>query len=178
MVISIWMPGILSVVLEFFKEAFYVFVHLTWRQACAIESAALRNPNWDIFVLSASPVGLPRNQQDIPLLIKALLSYPNVYFRNIDLMSYSRGTPAENLFSSHTIFTSQYLTHHLSDLLRLVTLFKFGGTYLDLDFIVQKSLEKLPPNFVAAESTTLLANAIMNFQHIGVGHSIVARYLE
>lgn len=90
------------------------------------------NPNWDVFILFASPVGLLNGTNSTPPIVKALQSYPNIYFRNINLWTYSLNTPLEDWFLSDKLFMSQYLNSHVSDFLRYVTLYKFGGTYLDL----------------------------------------------
>lgn len=142
------------------------------RQACAIESAALLNPNWDVFALSASPVGLSNDTNAIPPIISALLSYPNLHFRNINLWTYSANTPLEDWFLSDELFTSQYLNSHISDFLRYVTLYKFGGTYLDLDVVVQKTFENITANYAGAESDHAVAAGVLNFQHEGIGHEI------
>ena len=45
----------------------------------------------------------------------------------------------------------QYFHVHLSDMLRLFVLYRFGGTYLDFDHIVLQSMRGLPLNTVGAE---------------------------
>lgn len=151
------------------------------RQACAIESAALLNPNWDVFVLSAAPVGLPNNTHRIPTIIRALQTYPNIFMRNINLWTYAANTPLAEWFSTDELFTSQYLNSHISDFLRYVSLYKFGGTYLDLDVVVQKTFENLTANYAGAESANFVAAGVINFQHDGIGHEIAdmcVRYVE
>lgn len=51
---------------------------------------------------------------------------------------------------------------HLSDLLRFVTLRKYGGTYLDLDLISLKSLKHLGTNFLGAQSNDIVNGAVLN----------------
>lgn len=122
-------------------------MELVYRQACAIESAAKWNPNWDVFLISTAPAGLSNDTKTIPPIINALQSYPNIHFRNLNLRNYSANTPIGNWFLTDKLFTSKYLTAHVSDFLRIVSLYKFGGTYLDLDVVVQKSFENLTANF-------------------------------
>lgn len=154
------------------KKYFYSWLCALFRQACAIESAALLNPNFDVFVLFASPVGLPNNTDATFPIIATLQSYSNIYFRNINLWTYSTNTPLEDWFLSDALFQSQYLNSHVSDFLRYVSLFKFGGTYLDLDVVVQKSLENIDANYAGAESANFVAAGVINFQHNGIGHEI------
>lgn len=148
-------------------------IRLNGRQACAIESAAKLNPNWDVFVLSAAPVGL-LNDSTIPppKVISALLKYPNIHFRNLNLWTYALGTPLEDWFLSDILFTSQYLNSHVSDFLRYLSLYKYGGTYMDLDVVVQKNLDNVPPNYAGAESPNFVAAGVINFEHNEIGHEI------
>lgn len=142
------------------------------RQACAIESAALLNPNLDVFVLFASPVGLINDTDKTSPIIIALQSYPNIFFRNINLWTYSVDTPLEDWFLSDALFQSQYLNSHVSDYLRYLSLFKYGGTYLDLDVVVQKTFENISANYAGAESQNFVAAGVINFDHDGIGHEI------
>lgn len=69
----------------------YYMLNFTERQACAIESAALHHPDYQVFVLFAKPEVKPRSDP----IIDAILSYKNVHFRRVDLMSIAEGTPIE-----------------------------------------------------------------------------------
>lgn len=143
---------------------------LSARQACAIESAALLNPNFDIFVLFASPTYLD-NKTAQPIL-ESILSYPNVFIRNLDLWTYAAGTPINDWLINDELFSSKYVLSHVSDFLRYLTLWRWGGTYLDLDIIVKKSLEDVPSNYAGAESDSFIAAGVMNFEATGFGHEI------
>lgn len=150
-----------------------LFVFFSCRQACAIESAAKLNLDWDVFVLFASPRGF-YNDSTIPIhpIIRALRSYPNIYMRNIDLWTYSKNTPLDDWFRHDKIFHSQYLNSHVSDLLRYLSLYKFGGTYLDLDVVVQQNFNNIPSNYAGAESENFVAAGAINLDHNGIGHEI------
>lgn len=67
-------------------------LNFTERQACAIESAALHHPNFQVFVLFAWSEVNPRSDP----IIDAILSYKNVHFRRVDLMKIAEGTPIED----------------------------------------------------------------------------------
>lgn len=43
----------------------------------------------------------------------------------------------------------------MSDFLRYLVLYKYGGIYLDLDVVVQKNLDELPANFCGIEKEEL-----------------------
>lgn len=59
---------------------------------------------------------------------------------------------------------SKYFTSHLSDVLRFLTLWKFGGIYLDMDMIVLKSLENFDANFACAESEVFVNAALLSLK--------------
>uniref|UniRef100_A0AAG5D802 Alpha 1,4-glycosyltransferase domain-containing protein n=1 Tax=Anopheles atroparvus TaxID=41427 RepID=A0AAG5D802_ANOAO len=145
-------------------------VRLNARQACAIESAARANPQWNVFVLFAAPVGF-QNRTTQPI-VDALLDYRNVHLRYVNLTTYANDTPLEEWMQNGEIFRSQYMNSHLSDVMRYLTLYKYGGTYLDLDVVVRRSFEKLEPNYAGAESTRWVAAGVMNFESKGHGHEL------
>lgn len=143
-----------------------------FRQACAIESAAKENPNWDVFVLFASPAGFINDSSPHSPIIRSLESYPNIHMRNVHLWTYAIGTPMEKWLQNDDLFRSQYLNSHISDFLRYLSMYKFGGIYLDLDVIVQKSFENVEPNFSGAESADDVAAGVMSFDLDGIGHEV------
>ncbi|XP_030384136.1 lactosylceramide 4-alpha-galactosyltransferase [Scaptodrosophila lebanonensis] len=145
---------------------------LTPRQACAIESAALHNPNFQVFVLFASPTYLVWKNHSVMPLIDAILSYKNVNIRRVNLWSYAAGTPIDEWVKDGQLFRSSYVISHISDFLRYLTLYRFGGLYLDMDVVVLRSMEDVPPNYTGAESTTSLAAGVMNLAPDGFGHEI------
>lgn len=89
--------------------------------------------------------------------------------RNINLSTYASDTPLADWLSSEKLFMSQYLNSHVSDFLRYLSLYKFGGTYMDLDVIVQKSLDDIEPNYAGAESENFVAAGVINFDYESVG---------
>lgn len=145
------------------------------RQSCAIESAAFKNPSFDVFVLFASPTYYP---QIMPKEIIALLQYPNIFLRNSDLWNYTRNTPAATWFETGVLFKSDFLTAHMSDFLRLMTLWRWGGIYMDLDVIVKESFENITLNFAGAESLDVVASGVMSYDSTGFGHYIVDLMLK
>ncbi|CAG9798768.1 unnamed protein product [Chironomus riparius] len=151
-------------------------LRLNARQACAIESAALMNPDHNIFVMFTSQVGF-RNLSSLPI-IDALLSYPNVHLNYLNITKYAENTPLEDWILTNKLFESQYLISHTSDVLRFLSLFKFGGTYLDLDIVMLKSLNNQKPhNFAAAESHIAVAVGIIHMEG-KTGHEIAEMCLN
>lgn len=63
-------------------------------------------------------------------------------------------------------------------MLFLFSLYKWGGTYLDLDVIVKKSFDQIEPNYAGAESENFVAAGLINFDHTGLGHEIAEHCLR
>lgn len=118
----------------------------------------------------ASPVGFI-NKTQIPL-IDQLLSYENIHIRNVNLWTYAINTPADIWIQDGLLFKSNYINSHTSDFLRYLSLWKWGGTYLDLDVIVKNNFDELMPNYAGAESDNFVAAGVLNFDSFGVGHEI------
>ncbi|XP_057669342.1 lactosylceramide 4-alpha-galactosyltransferase-like [Diorhabda carinulata] len=152
-------------------------ITITSRQACAVESAAIMNPNLDVYLLYTSP-GIVKNEGDeSDLFLSALLSYKNVKILHLNYERYINNTPVGNLWKYNKIQNSRYSLSHASDILRYVTLWKYGGIYLDLDVVILKSLEDLPANFAGLQSLTDVAAGVMGFAASGKGHEMAERCL-
>lgn len=149
---------------------------LTHREACAIETAAFNNPTADVFVLFASPTYVPNNLTSP--VIKSLLKYKNIFLRNNDIWSYTKNTPAEGWFRSETIFRSDFLTTHLSEFLRLVTLWRFGGIYVNLDVLTLNDLYYFPANAIGALDNSTVSNAVINIADDQEGHKATSIILK
>ncbi|KAH8381771.1 hypothetical protein KR009_000050, partial [Drosophila setifemur] len=154
----------------------YRLLELTARQACAIESAALHNPNFQVFVLSAGPTFRASNINTQPLL-EAILSYGNVHLRSLNFCSYTANTPGEEWLKTGHLFRSRYVCQNIADYLRLITLYRFGGLYLDMDVVVLRSMENISPNYVGAESESFLNSAVLNLSPSEFGREIAEAYL-
>lgn len=148
---------------------------LTARQACAIESAARANPDWSVFVLftSANTFNFQSSAHMFPLLF-----YSNVYFRRLNMATFAVGTPLEKFFRDNTLRNSSFIVEHTSDVLRLLTLYKYGGTYLDSDVVVMDSLNDLPRNYLGSEGDGYIANGVINLQATGYGHMVAEAFLK
>lgn len=140
------------------------------RQACAVESAARHNTEFRIFVIFTAPRRMHR--KNVPPNIRALQEYKNIFFRNLELTLYVEDTQAEEWLATDELFESEYFMSHASDFFRYLTMHKYGGIYLDLDVIVQKSFDELPPNFAGAESEDTVAAGVLHFANEHVGRSV------
>ncbi|CAD0199572.1 unnamed protein product [Chrysodeixis includens] len=146
---------------------------LTSRQACSVESAARIHPNREVYVLFSAPVNdyiLKRS------CLAKLLQFDNIKAARVHIDIYAKGTTVEPILLD--LEESKFPVQHASDILRILTLNKFGGIYLDTDMIVVKSLDELPPNWVAKQSDFSLASGILSFAKDEVGRNVTRRILE
>lgn len=133
------------------------------------------NPEREAFVLFTSQVGF-RNQSSLPI-IDALASYSNIHFNYLNITQYTEHTPLEDWIKNEKLFRSQFLVSHTSDVLRYLSLWKYGGTYLDLDTISLKPLDTVKPNFAAAMDGTYVAVGIINVEGT-LGHFFASQFLK
>ncbi|XP_063709981.1 lactosylceramide 4-alpha-galactosyltransferase-like [Culicoides brevitarsis] len=136
------------------------------RQACAIESAAKNNPDFNVTLFALHVTDLAENSP----YTKALRQYSNIKIVPTTLKEFTKDTIAEQWVTKGDIYKSKHATVHFSDFLRLFVLYKYGGIYLDTDFIVLKSLGDLKPGWSVAETTYWVASAAMSFDATGYGH--------
>ena len=106
------------------------------RGACAVASAANTNPDMTVYLLYTCSVrgGLGGS----PEYVKQMLSYPNVKLWKLTVPEYMWGTPLQNWDFMGKVKSSRWPLPHSSDILRYVTLWKYGGIYVDLDFVFRK----------------------------------------
>lgn len=132
------------------------------RSACGVESAALTNPHMQIFVVFSS---LERFEklQSTPVL-EALRKYPNVHIMHMNMTQLAMGSPMEEfIIKGEWLSKSWHKTTHTSDVLRLLLLWNYAGTYVDMDIIVQKPLDSVSPNYACPQSYYQMNGAILNF---------------
>lgn len=142
---------------------------LTPRQACIIESAARTNPQKEIYLLFSAPVN------ELMLTsgnLNQLQLFPNVKLARVHLTKYAESTPLEEMVKNKPFETSKWWIEHTSDVLRSLTLFKWGGIYLDTDMLVVKSLTPLGPNWVAKEDSHLVNSAAIAMSNDTIGRRL------
>ncbi|CAO1341100.1 unnamed protein product [Diamesa serratosioi] len=152
----------------FFHETSGLF-KLNARQACAVESAALMNPDLNVFLLFLSENGFP-NATTTPLF-DAMLKYRNIHINYLNITQYAEGTPMQEWIKKDKLSQSKYQISHTSDVLRFLTLWKYGGTYLDLDVVVLKPVDTFS-NYAGVESSEFVGSAIINMSQDGKGHEL------
>lgn len=119
------------------------------------------NPDLDVFVLFSYEVGF-LNTTPLPL-IDALMTYTNVFLRQFKVEDFVKDSPLEEWFKNGKISSSRYYVYHVSDILRVLTLWKYTGLYLDGDVIVRKPVSTVGTNFACIQEDGLINSAIMSF---------------
>lgn len=129
---------------------------------CSVESAARAHPESRVVVLMK---GLPPDNASLPhhLGLSLLGCFPNVQVLPLDLEELFWDTPLAGWHAGARGRWEPYPLPVLSDAARLALLWKFGGIYLDTDFIVLKDLRNLT-NALGTQSRYVLNGAFLSFQ--------------
>lgn len=93
-------------------------ITITSRQACAVESAARMNPDYDVYLLYASPGKYIFENSESDRFLRELMGYQNVKILHVDMKRYFTDSPVENLWKDGRMMESQYAQSHTSDVLR------------------------------------------------------------
>lgn len=149
---------------------------LSARQICGIESVARLHPNHLVYVLIVNSDGFQLKEKTD--LLQNVFQYDNVYLRKVNLTKYAQNTPLEQFFAKKLYLKSNYMNTHLSDILRFLTLWKYGGLYLDTDIVCLKSFRALGMNYVAAESPDSIGSSVIQFGDDKLGRLMAEQCLE
>ncbi|XP_022916278.1 lactosylceramide 4-alpha-galactosyltransferase-like [Onthophagus taurus] len=140
----------------------------TKRDACAVEAASRTNKNTEVFVLYTHPIRSGKKD----LYLNAVLSYKNVNFIYLDVKKYIKGTPLEKLFH-----TRKLNRDFVKELLALLTLYRYGGIYLDLDVLILRDLKRIYGNFIGYDGETL-NTSFMGFKNDTVAENYIFRIID
>lgn len=146
------------------------------REACAIESAARSNPNWDVNVFFMGP---PSNLFLESTMYKLLKKKNNIRFYRVDIIDFVKDTPIENLLPTEIIeINKNWCLESLAGMIKYLALYKYGGMYLDLDVITVKSFDSLPVNWVAKQDSDLYGNAAFALARNGFGRTVAENIIR
>lgn len=150
------------------------------REVLALETLFKSNPNGCLMILSRSMDSV----RGLKLLNPIMKHGFKVVAVTPDLSFLFKNTPAESWFddlkSGNKDPGEIPLAQNLSNLIRLAVLYKYGGVYLDTDFIVLKDFSRLR-NSIGAQSSnafgkwTRLNNAVLIFDK---NHPLLYKFLE
>jgi len=124
----------------FFLATQYYNTYLTFtaHQACAIESAALTNPDYDIILVLPWEQG--NSTKTTGPLTNELLGYKNVMLRRSNVSNLFYDTPLEYWYELGLLQISAFQMDYVRDILCYTLLWKYGGAYADLDLLFLSSL--------------------------------------
>ncbi|XP_059478073.1 alpha-1,4-N-acetylglucosaminyltransferase-like isoform X2 [Neocloeon triangulifer] len=136
---------------------------LNLRQVCTLESAAGLNPEVSIILVFSDLEQI--SSKDNPAMMELLENSPNVKIATLSSSEAFKGTPFEGI-DYRMLKNSSDFKVHSSDLLRLSLLWKFGGMYMDLDYITLRSLSLLLrlKNFLTADAEYNINNSMLGFE--------------
>lgn len=177
-------------VLEFFSHECELQAFMTWispvnlfgkREVLGLESFFKAHPNGCLMILSRT-LDTPSGYRVLKPLLDGKFKVAAV---TPDLSFLFRNTPAgawfDEMKSGNKDPGEIPLAQNLSNLIRLAVLYKYGGVYLDTDFILLKSFEGLR-NSIAAQSIdvvsgnwTRLNNAVLIFD---MNHPLLFKFIE
>ncbi|KAK0681851.1 A4GAT galactosyltransferase, partial [Pygoscelis papua] len=129
---------------------------------CSVESAARMHPGTRVVVLMK---GLANGNASLPnhWAFSMLSCFPNVEIQPLDLPELFSGTPLAKWYLQSEHQKEPYFLPVLSDACRIAIMWKFGGIYLDTDFIVLRNLKNLT-NALGIECKYLLNGAFLSFK--------------
>ena len=152
----------------FFLESNFDLEQFHPRLLCAFESAAVHNPRHTVHVI------LHRNatMTHLPSYLKLI---PNLSFLRVDFGELFAGTPMEVLWTEGKIQKKSGIHfNNISDTLRAVLVYLFGGTYFDSDFIITGPIPDAPASFIGAIEAAGTNNALLKFTK---GHGFLLKYI-
>ncbi|KFQ71369.1 Lactosylceramide 4-alpha-galactosyltransferase, partial [Phaethon lepturus] len=129
---------------------------------CSVESAARTHPGTGVVVLMK---GLTNRNASFPSHwgFSLLSCLPNVEIWPLDLSELFSGTPLAKWYLQSEHQKEPYFLPVLSDACRITIMWKFGGIYLDTDFIVLRNLKNLT-NALGMQSQDVLNGAFLSFK--------------
>ncbi|NWI55377.1 A4GAT galactosyltransferase, partial [Calyptomena viridis] len=130
--------------------------------SCSVESAARTHPDSRVVVLMK---GLAKEKATLPKhwVFSLLSCFPNVEIQPLHLPELFSGTPLAKWYLWPLRHWEPYFLPILSDACRIVLMWKFGGIYLDTDFIVLKNLQNLT-NALGIQNEDELNGAFLSFK--------------
>ncbi|XP_064419088.1 alpha-1,4-N-acetylglucosaminyltransferase-like [Latimeria chalumnae] len=128
---------------------------------CAVESAARTYPNWTInFYMKGLRKDMVPNETQHQAL-SHLSTMKNVFLLPLNMTLILNGTPLSSWYEKVSPEKEKYWTHVSSDACRLALVWRYGGIYMDSDFI---SMRPIPhKTFLAAQSSKVSSNGILGF---------------
>ncbi|XP_029837307.2 lactosylceramide 4-alpha-galactosyltransferase [Ixodes scapularis] len=147
---------------------------LTRRQACVVQSAALHNPTFNVHLLllsHPSQIPVPLDTREDSLFLKPLSRMRNVHIWNLQTTDLFLGSYLHSWLERGISGRPD----HLMDAIKVLVLWNFGGTFLDLDFLVLRSFQHHLDNSVLEYGGGFLTTRFLSFEK---GHPLLGVWLK
>lgn len=147
---------------------------LNVRQSCALESTARHNPSRPVELYLHTVQDLDVSH---PFYSSVIAKLDNVNVIVVDTAEYFAGTLLDTWYLKGEWKYSHYKTVHISDYVRLLTLKRGGGMYMDLDYLTLKPFDDELQNFFVKENSpySLTTNSVF---HLESGHWLIDEWLH
>lgn len=109
---------------------------------------------------------------------KTLMEYPNIHFRNVQLRQLCVNTPLDDWIETSALFNSIARYEHASDVIRALIVYRYGGTYMDMDFMMLQHLDAIDRNWIAIQKDNYLNGAVFDFRRSGIGRIVMNEILR
>lgn len=103
------------------------------------------------------------NKTPLPV-VDALLSYKNVRLAYLEVEEFAKNSPLELWFSKDETLRSDNIKERDSNMLRMLVLWKYSGTYFDFDVVVKKPVSSIGSNFACITNEGIINSAILNLK--------------
>lgn len=98
--------------------------------------------------------------------------------RTVNFTQYTIDTPISEWFQRNKLSKSPIHFKDLSNILPLVSAYKYGGIYLSLDVIVQKNLGHLGNDFIGGDWPDGAGDGTLHLKHHGIKHKVSQHLLR
>ncbi|XP_065352424.1 lactosylceramide 4-alpha-galactosyltransferase-like [Cloeon dipterum] len=117
--------------------------NLSSRQLCAVESLSRSNPEVNAVIVYLQPVREIEMRRNAALMKVLKAAKNKITLATIDASLVLSSSPVFHSVASKILKDTPFRVNHLSDFLRMLLLWRFGGFYMDMDTIIYHSLDDL-----------------------------------
>lgn len=64
------------------------------------------------------------------------------------------------------------------NLIRVLLVYKYGGTFIDLDYMMLRPLDEMQRNWIGTEDGNNAVHTVFDFLHSGIGHIVMNEVLR
>lgn len=96
----------------------------------------------------------------------------------MNLWRYANGTKLHEWLMTDELFDSSFVFEHMSDIVRALSLYRYGGYHMDLDVVVLKNMDELGVNFVADDWGDVINAAVLHLHNHGIGRESIELFFK